>query len=140
MVHALIAKDSEMLGQFALQELSAVATYASAMEERVDEVEMTSVKIKIVEYMANRIGEVFEGVISWVTPRGLFVELANTVEGFVPLEDMDTYGKFYYDEDSLSLKGSGAKALRLGDVVKVKLMRVDKSSNQIYFHLLLYGE
>lgn len=140
MVHALIAKDHEMLGQFDLQELSAVATYASAMEERVDEVEMTSVKIKMVEYMANKIGEVFEGVISWVTPRGLFAELANTVEGFVPLEDLDTYGKFYYDEDSLSLKGSGAKVMRLGDVVKVKLMRVDKSSNQIYFHLLPYGE
>jgi len=81
MVHALIAKDSEMLGQFDLQELSAVATYASAMEERVDEVEMTSIKIKIVEYMANKIGEVFEGVISWVTPRGYLSNLPTQSKG-----------------------------------------------------------
>lgn len=139
-VHALIAKDPKMLDRLDFQDLHIVATYASAMEERIEDAERTSVKIKMVEYMANKIGEVFEGVISWVTPRGLFVELANTVEGFVPLEYLSACDKIFYNEGNLSLRGSGAKTFSLGDTVKVKLTHVDKGANQIYFHLLLDEE
>jgi len=92
--------------------------------------------MKIVEYMENKVGECFKGVISWITHRGIFVELDNTVEGFVPTESLDSWGDFYYDEDDLSLKGSKGMVFRLGDVVDVQLVEVDRSANRIYFRLI----
>jgi len=134
-VHTLIQKNRETLIDFSVQELSNLSAYISATEEKTEEAERTSIKIKIAEYMESKVGEVFDGVISWVTPRGMFIELDNTAEGFVPLERLEPYDQFFYDEDDLCLRGRKGKAFRLGDIVRVRLTYVDKVSNLIYFQL-----
>ena len=139
-VHTLIQKNREAPGAFSVQELSNLSAYISAMEEKTEEAERTSIKIKIAEYMESKVGEIFDGVISWVTPRGMFVELDNAAEGFVAVESLEPYDQFFYDEDGLCLRGRKGKVFRLGDVVRVRLTYVDKVSNLIYFQLFLGKE
>ncbi|KRT35764.1 ribonuclease R [Acetomicrobium hydrogeniformans] len=135
-VHELIKEERSLKEPYSFEELKDIASYASIMEEKADELEKTSVKMKIVEYMENKVGECFKGVISWITHRGIFVELDNTVEGFVSKESLDSWGDFYYDEDDFSLKGSKGMVFRLGDMVDVQLVEVDKSANGICFRLI----
>mgnify|MGYP000509415125 CR=1 FL=1 len=84
--------------------LPEVAKHSSEMERRADEAERESDKLKKVEYMSERIGEVFEGVISGVTEWGFYVELPNTVEGLVHVTTLvDDY--FHYNESTYELVG-----------------------------------
>ncbi|MGN1047091.1 MAG: ribonuclease R family protein [Eubacteriales bacterium] len=79
-------------------------------------------------YMSDKIGEVFDGVISSVTSFGLFVSLANTVEGLIPLERLD--GRFSFDERHFLLT-DGKTVYRLGQSIKVCIEQVDISSRRI---------
>ena len=85
--------------------------------------------------MQERIGEVFQGIISSVTSFGLFVELPNTIEGLVHVTALDD-DYYIYDEDQLCLIGeSSKKVYRLGDEVKVKCSKVD-IDNRKHFDLV----
>ena len=86
--------------------------------------------------MQERIGEVFQGIISSVTSFGLFVELPNTIEGLVHVTALDD-DYYIYDEDQLCLIGeSSKKVYRLGDEVKVKCSKVDIDNREVYFDLV----
>ncbi len=87
------------------------------------------------QYMADHVGERFEGVISSVTSFGFFVELQNTIEGLVRLADLaDDY--YVFDEASLVLTGRRTgKRYTIGDQVDVTLVRADITSRQIDFVL-----
>lgn len=92
--------------------------------------------MKKAEYMAQFVGEVFEGVISSVTNFGMFVALPNTVEGLVHVLDMkDDYYEYY--EDMMMLMGRvSKKKYRIGDIVKVKLTSAIKELREINFELV----
>ncbi|HHV97675.1 MAG TPA: ribonuclease R [Clostridiaceae bacterium] len=102
---------------------------AEACEQAVDD-------LKKVEYMEQFLGETFEGIISGITSFGIFVELDNTVEGIVKLSTM--YDDYYiYDEEMYTLYGEmTGKEYRIGDVVKVKVVKTDKDARQVEFELI----
>ena len=83
--------------------------------------------------MSNKIGEVFEGIISSVTSFGAFVELDNTIEGLVHISNMtDDY--YHFDEKHLTLIGERTnKQIKIGEVVKVKLVNVNLMKRDIDF-------
>lgn len=123
-----------------LQQLSErtalVAEQSSKMERVADEVERDTNKIKIAEYMLDKIGQEYDGVVSGVTSFGIFVELPNTVEGLVHISNMvDDY--YIYDNEKKELIGQGNhKAFRIGDDVKVKLEKVSVAKAEIDFVLI----
>ncbi len=112
--------------------------HSSAMEKRAAEAERASVKYKQVQFMQDKTGQKFDGIISGVTEWGLYVELEeNKCEGMVRLRDIDD--DFYvFDEDNFCITGnlSGVK-YQLGDKVRVKVKRVDLDRKQIDFLMVL---
>lgn len=116
--------------------LPEVAKHASETERRADEAERETEKLKKVEYMERHIGEVFEGVISGLTQYGLYVELANTVEGLVHVNSLED--DFYeYADEAYELRGQHTgHVYRLGQRVKVRVKGADRLCRTIDFTLL----
>lgn len=113
--------------------LSGVTIQCSQTERRAEEAERETIKLKKCEYMSKRIGEVFEGVISGVTAWGFYVELPNTVEGLVRVNELqDDY--YIFDEQHLELRGeTGGKTYKLGQKIAVKATGTDRLSKTIDF-------
>lgn len=86
--------------------------------------------------MQKRIGESYDGNISGITSFGIFVELSNTVEGLIRLENIkDDY--YIYDEASMKLVGKRTnKVFKLGDKVKIKVISANKLLRRIDFELV----
>lgn len=116
--------------------ISNIAKNASERERIAEEAERESVDLKKVEYMEDKIGMEFDGIISSLTSFGMFVELENTVEGLVHVSNMlDDYYIFY--EDKLIFQGERTnKTYRIGDPVTVKVIKVSKELIQIDFELV----
>lgn len=115
--------------------LPEVARRSSDQERKADEAERETEKLKKAEYMINRIGERFDGVISGVTSFGIFVELPNTIEGMVHVSRMA--GDFYYYvEESYELRGRDTgKSYKLGQRVSVLVDDVDLQMKTVEFIL-----
>lgn len=115
--------------------VASAAEHSSEMERVAQEAERETDDLKKVEYMSDKIGEVYSGVISSVTSFGIFVELKNTIEGLVHMSNMeDDY--YIYDEKHHSLIGEKfRKVYRLGDEVMVKVIKTDIDSRTIDFAL-----
>lgn len=115
--------------------LNGVCKQASDLERRADEAERETEKHKKAQYMAGKMGEVFEGVISGVTGWGLYVELPNTVEGLVHISKIP--GDYYiYDEAAYEICGeTTGRTFKLGQKVSVKVNDVDTASGSIDFLL-----
>ncbi|MGN0396017.1 MAG: S1 RNA-binding domain-containing protein, partial [Coprococcus sp.] len=113
--------------------LDKVADDNSKKERRAEEAEREVEKLKKVEYMSAHKGEIFEGIISGVTSRGIYVELPNTIEGFVNVSNMyDDYYCFSQDEYAMIGEVTGKK-YSIGDKVKVKVKGTDKLTRTIDF-------
>ncbi len=98
--------------------------HASEMERRAVNMERDSVKYKQAEYLADKIGKTFDGLISGVSKYGIFVELKTSkCEGMVRYNDMP--GDYYYlDEENFRVIGQEhGKIFRLGDSVKIKVKK-----------------
>jgi len=113
--------------------LGEVAAHCSMMERVADDAERETDRLKMAEYMKGHIGEEFDGVISGVTGWGIYVELPNTVEGMVALNEIsDDY--YNYDDNSLRVVGKHTgKVYMLGDSVRVKVIRADADLRTIDF-------
>ena len=110
-----------------------VAMQSSTMERRAEEAERETVKLKKVEYMEERIGQEFEGVISGITKWGAYVELPNTIEGLVHVANM-TDDHYEYCEDRYELAGEHTgNVYKLGQEVKVRVLDADKIQRTIDF-------
>lgn len=123
-----------------IERLNTIVEYAakqsSDMERVAQEAEREVDDLKKAEYMSEKIGEEFQGIISSVTSFGFFVELHNTVEGLVSLTDLDD-DYYVYDERHLSLIGEATKKVyKLGDEVAIKVTRVNVDTHEIYFKLV----
>ena len=108
---------------------------SSAAERRAIEAEREVEKLKKAEYMAGHVGEIFDGIVSGVTGFGIFVELDNTVEGLVSIEELfDDY--YEYIPEMYMLQGtSTGREYRLGDRVVVIVESVDVEKREINFVL-----
>ncbi len=113
------------------RDLPVLADHCSDMERRADEAERETVDLKKAEFMVDKIGQEFPGLVSGVTNFGLYVKLENTVEGLVHISNLiDDY--YAYSEKSYSLIGSRTKKVyRLGDTVTVRVAAVDLNQRQI---------
>lgn len=113
-----------------------IARLCSERERAAEEAERETEDLKKVEFMKKYEGEVFEGIISNVTSFGMFVELDNTIEGLVRMSSMeDDY--YVYNDKNYSLIGERSrKVYRIGDVVKVMLVRADVASRKIEFSIV----
>lgn len=108
--------------------------HCSQMEQIAANAERASVKYKQVEFMSDKIGRVYDGVISGVTEWGLYVELnENKCEGLVPIRDLDD--DFYtFDEENYALVGRRRKrTYRLGDPLTVKIAQANLERKQLDF-------
>lgn len=116
--------------------LPEVAKHSSEMERRADEAERETDKLKKVEYMEERIGQVFEGVISGVTEWGFYVELPNTIEGLVHVTTLtDDY--YHYQEATYEMVGEATnRRYKLGQKVKVMVMSTDRLLRTIDFRVV----
>ena len=94
-------------------------------------------KMKMAEYMEDHIGEKYNGIISGVTEFGIFVELPNTVEGLVKIEDVSSKEYFFYNEKLQALIGKKSnKRYMFGDSVKVEVVAASKETGLIDFALV----
>jgi len=111
------------------------AKQSSEMERKAQDAEREVDDLKKAEYMEDKIGEEFDGVISSVTTFGLFVELANTIEGLVHITDLDD-DYYIFNEAHLSLMGERTKKIyKLGDKVKVQCVNVDIANREVFFKI-----
>ena len=113
--------------------LPEVAMQAGVTERRAEEAERETIKLKKVEYMKERIGEEFEGVISGITKWGAYVELPNTIEGLVHVMNMRD-DHYEYWEEQYELIGEHTRNIyKLGQVVRVRVLGVDRLQRTIDF-------
>ena len=123
-----------------IEELAArmpdIARQSSERERIAVEAERDTEKLKKAEFMLDKVGEEFDGIISGVTSFGMFVELENTVEGLIRLSDMtDDY--YHFHELHMALIGERtSKVYRIGDEVRVRVARVNMDEHVIDFELV----
>jgi ribonuclease R len=115
-----------------IEDLPEIAKHTSEMERRADEAERELLQWKKVRFMADKVGDEYDGFITGVAPFGLFIELSeHYVEGLVHISSMaDDYYRFL-DQQHI-LKGENTKKVyRLGDKVRVQVVRVDMERRQV---------
>lgn len=137
MVHRLLARYLEGYNSANAKKYENMCQATSDMEKLAEDAERASIKYKQVEFLQDRIGEDFEGIISGVMEWGVFVELSDTkCEGLVHIRDLDD--DFYiYDERNYCITGqTKGRKYQLGDPVHVKLVRADLEKKQIDFLML----
>ena len=138
MVHRLIERYLiENQGSVNKKEYEEMCVHASEMEKQAEEMERQSIKYKQAEYLQDKIGQVFEGLVSGVSKWGLFVELkGNKCEGMVRYEDLP--GDYYYlDDDNFRVIGQETgRVIQLGDEVRVVVKAVDLFKHRMDFEML----
>jgi ribonuclease R len=129
--------DGEKVSKAELAQLDELALHSSEREVAAANAERDSVKMKLVEFMEDKVGQEFDGVISGVSDRGLYVELKEThAEGMVRIRDLgDDY--FTYDEKRYRLVGMRTqRQFSLGDPIRVKLTAVRMFERELDFGLV----
>lgn len=112
------------------------AEQSSEREKIATKVEREAEELKKAEYMENKIGEEYAGVVSSITSFGMFVELENTIEGLVRFENLgDEY--FIYDENRKILIGEQSKkTYKIGSQVKIRVIKASKQLREIDFEVV----
>ncbi|HHU5049398.1 TPA: ribonuclease R [Streptococcus agalactiae] len=112
-----------------------IATQTSSLERRAIDAERIVEAMKKAEYMEEYVGEEFEGVVASIVKFGMFVELPNTIEGLIHVTTLPEY--YHFNERTLTLQGEkSGKVFRVGQQIKVKLIRSDKETGDIDFDYL----
>lgn len=112
-----------------------VAAQSSRTERRAADAERDTIKLKMVQYMAERIGKTYTGVISGITEWGMYVELPSTIEGMVPLMSIKD-GFYVYDRNHFELVNeTTGRTFKLGQKVDIVVDSVDKVLRTIDFRL-----
>ena len=139
LIHRLVKhyRNDGVFGANEVAELDTLAFHSSEREAAAVEAERDSIKMKQVEFLAERIGEEFDAVISGVSDRGLYVELNETrAEGMIRIRDIgDDY--YIYDEKRYRIVGERTKTqYALGDPIRVKLTDARLAERELDFALI----
>jgi ribonuclease R len=137
MVHRLLTAYLDHENPNATDKYQKMCDHSSKMERLAAEAERASVKYKQVEYMSDKTGKVFEGVISGVTEWGIYVEIIeNQCEGMIHIRELAD--DFYeYDEENYCIKGrSTGKIYTLGDRVNIIVVKADLQKKQLDYRLV----
>ncbi|WP_336045718.1 ribonuclease R [Solibacillus ferritrahens] len=113
-----------------------IAEHTSSRERRAVEAERDTDALKKAQFMSDKIGEEFEGIVSSITNFGIFVELENTVEGLVHISNMtDDYYRF--DDRQMSMIGERTgRQFRIGDEVKIRVANVVIEESSVDFEIV----
>jgi len=136
MVHRLLEKYAEGGRSVNASEWEEYCEHSSNMEQLASNAERASIKYKQVEFMSERLGQVFDGVISGVTEWGIYVELIeNKCEGMIPIRDLDD-DYYTFDDKNYCLIGRRYhKKYQLGDALTVKVAKANLDKKQLDFVL-----
>lgn len=116
--------------------LPEIAEHTSMTEKRAEEAEREVDDLKKAQYMSERIGEEYEGIISSLTSFGIFVQLDNTIEGLIHFNNMED-DFYHFDEVNYYVIGERTHRIyRLGDVVRIRVIGADVQKRNIDFELL----
>ncbi|MDR2929089.1 MAG: ribonuclease R [Cytophagaceae bacterium] len=134
MVHRLLQRYLDGGKSASAEKYEEWCEHSSEMEQRAADAERASIKYKQVEFLKDRVGHSFDGVISGVTEWGLYVELdENKCEGMIPIRDLN-YDIYQFDEDNYMLVGRRTgQEYRLGDPIKIKIARANLEKRQLDF-------
>jgi len=138
LVHRLLEKNLETNFRTDKGRLEGMCIHVSNQERRAMDAERDSVKFKQVEYMKEYVGEEFEGMISGMIDRGIFVEIGESkAEGMIPFDRMDE--NFIVKDNKIKAFGTRRGInLKLGDKVKVKVIKADLAARQIDMEIVDY--
>ena len=115
--------------------LPKVATHTSTTERKAENIEYMIRDIKIIDYMQDKIGQIFDGIVSSIGDHGIYVELPNGIEGLVYVKDMRA--THHFDERAGTLKSlSGGKTFSLGDPIRVRVTQADKTLRRLDFEVV----
>ena len=120
-----VARFGDFVGEAAKQ--------SSMRERRATDAERDVDDLYTTMYMSERIGKTYEAVISGVTSFGLFAELPNTIEGYIPIESL--YGEYTFDADRFRLEGRD-NTYTIGEKIQIKVVDVDFERRRAEFRLL----
>ncbi len=136
-VHRLLTKYMNGGNSINKEELEKVCKHCSEMEKTASRAERDSIKFMQVKFLQNRIGEVYEGVVSGVTEWGLYVEIVeNKCEGLVKVSSIKD-DHYIFDEKKYALIGYRSKTTyQLGQKVKIKIQKADLERKQMDFILV----
>lgn len=136
MVHRLLERYAEGGRSVNAKEFEELCKHSSDMEQLAANAERASIKYKQVEFMAQHVGKIFDGVISGVTEWGIYVELTeNKCEGMLPIRDLDD-DYYTFDEKNYCLIGRRFhKKYQLGDLLTVKVAKANLDKKQLDFVL-----
>ncbi|MDR3297303.1 MAG: ribonuclease R [Prevotellaceae bacterium] len=137
MVHRLLERYLANGKSANADDYEALCKHSSQMEELAASAERASIKFKMAEYMQDKVGWEFDGTISGVTDRGIYVEInENKIEGMVMLRSIKSEF-FYFDEDNYRIVGrSTGRTYTLGDSVRVRVDRVNMEKKQLDYVLV----
>jgi ribonuclease R len=137
MVHRLLQEYLSKRKSANREEYESKCEHSSEMERKAESAERMSIKYKQAEFMVDKVGQIFDGLISGVSKWGIFVEIVETkCEGMIRLRDM--YDDFYYlDEENYQVIGSRkGQQYKLGGKVRIKVKKVDLPRKQMDFVLV----
>lgn len=137
MVHRLLTRYADGGRSASQDKYEELCEHCSAMEQLAASAERASIKYKQVEFMSDKLGQVFEGTVSGVTEFGLYVEInENKCEGMVPLRDLDD-DYYEFDERNYCLWGrKHHHRYSLGDTVQVKVVKANLEKKQLDYALV----
>ena len=137
MVHRLVTKYLDGGRSVSESKYEDLCDHSSNMEQIAANAERASIKYKQVEFMSERVGQTYDGVISGVTEWGLYVELnENKCEGMIPMRDLDD-DYYEFDEKNYCLRGRRKNhPYSLGDAITVKVARANLEKKQLDFALV----
>ena len=137
MVHRLVTRYMDGGHSVSETKYEDLCDHSSNMEQIAANAERASIKYKQVEFMSERLGQTYDGVISGVTEWGLYVELnENKCEGMIPIRDLDD-DYYEFDEKNYCLRGRRKNRIySLGDAITVKVARANLEKKQLDFALV----
>src|SRR5665647_2701123 len=138
MVHRLLDRYLQDGTSVAANKYEDMCKHSSDMENRAANAERASIKYKQVEFMSDKIGQQYKGVISGVTEWGIYVELEeNKCEGMVPLHELtDDY--YQFDEKNYCITGRRSRRrYQLGDEVEIEILRANLEKKQLDFKIVV---
>lgn len=118
------------------QRMPEIAQQSSERERVAVEAERDTEKLKKAEFMLDKIGEEFDGIISSVTSFGIFIELENTVEGLIRLSDLNDDYYHFHEQHMVLIGERTSRIFRIGDEVRIRVENVNMDEHTIDFALL----
>ena len=140
LVHRILERNLKEDYRVRQGELESKCQHVSNQERKAQEAERESIKYKQVEYAADRIGEIHEGIVSGMIDRGLFVELLHSrVEGMVEFDSLST--SYIVDDNRMKAKSpNGGSIFKIGDRIKVRIREVRISDKEVDLELIKDNE